>query len=108
VHLSFQELHWNLSCIFLRTYVLNTRTWVQLAAKLIGPVEVEWLPVTRELYKSCNIYVSATTIRMTYGVVIMIYDLGKNPVCVDKNLIRSKCVVAVVKRLKVLATCHDT
>jgi hypothetical protein len=39
--------------------------------------------------------------------VIMIHDFGKNPVCVDKNLIRSQCVVAVVKRLRVLATCHE-
>jgi hypothetical protein len=44
---------------------------------------------------------------MTDGVVIMILDLGKNPVCVDENLIRSQCVVAVVKRLKVLATCCE-
>jgi hypothetical protein len=39
---------------------------------------------------------------MTDGVVIMIHDLGKNPICVSENLIRSQCVVAVVKRLKVL------
>jgi hypothetical protein len=107
VHLSFQELYWNLSCIFIGTYVLNTRTWVQLAAKLIGSVEVEWFPVTRELYRSCNVYIPATTIRMMDGVVIMIHDFSKNPVCVDKNLIRSQCVVAVVKRLKVLATCRE-
>jgi hypothetical protein len=44
---------------------------------------------------------------MTDGVGIMILDLGKNPVCVDENLIRSQCVVAVVNRLKVLATCHE-
>jgi hypothetical protein len=44
---------------------------------------------------------------MTDGVVIMILDLGKNPVYVDENLIRSQCVVAVVKRFKVLATCHE-
>jgi hypothetical protein len=44
---------------------------------------------------------------MTDGVVIMIHDLGKNPVCVDENLIRLQCVVAVVKRLKVLATCRE-
>jgi hypothetical protein len=41
------------------------------------------------------------------GVVIMIHDLGRNPVCVDKSLIRSQCVVVVVKRLKVLATCRE-
>jgi hypothetical protein len=39
--------------------------------------------------------------------VIMTHDLGKNPICVDENLIRSQCVVAVVKRLKVLATCRE-
>jgi hypothetical protein len=45
---------------------------------------------------------------MTDGVVIMIHDLGKkNPVCVNENLIRSQCVVAVVKRLKVLAACRE-
>jgi hypothetical protein len=44
---------------------------------------------------------------MTDRVVIMIHDLGKNPVCVDENLIRSQCVVAVVKHLKVLATCRE-
>jgi hypothetical protein len=56
---------------------------------------------------SCNVYIPATTIRMTDGVVIMIHDFGRNPVYVDKNLIRSQCVVAVVKRLKVLATCRE-
>jgi hypothetical protein len=89
VHLSFQELYWNLSCIFIETCVLNTRTWVWLAAKLIGPVEVEWFPITRELYRSCNVYIPATTIRMTDRVVLMIHDFGKNPFRVDKNLIRS-------------------
>jgi hypothetical protein len=44
---------------------------------------------------------------MTDGVVIMIHDLGKNLICVDKSLIRSQYVVAVVKRLKVLATCRE-
>jgi hypothetical protein len=48
---------------------------------------------------SCNVYIPATTIRMTDGVVIMIPDLGKNPVCVDEKLIRSQCVVAVFKHL---------
>jgi hypothetical protein len=43
---------------------------------------------------------------MTDGVVIVIHDFGKNPICVDENMIRSQCVVAVVKRLKVLARCH--
>jgi hypothetical protein len=56
-------------------------------------------------YKSCNVYITVITIRMTDRVVIMIHDLGKNPVYVNENLIRSQCVVAVVKRLKVLATC---
>jgi hypothetical protein len=44
---------------------------------------------------------------MMDGVVIMIHDFGRYPVCVDENLIRSQCVVAVVKCLKVLATCHE-
>jgi hypothetical protein len=39
--------------------------------------------------------------------MIMIHDLSRDPVCVDKSLIRSQCVVAVVKHLKVLATCHE-
>jgi hypothetical protein len=39
--------------------------------------------------------------------VIMIQDLNKNPICVDEKLIRSQCVVAVVKCLKVLATCRE-
>jgi hypothetical protein len=51
-------------------------------------------------YRSCNVYILATTIRMTDGVVIMIHNFGRNPVCVDENLIRSQYVVAVVKRLK--------
>jgi hypothetical protein len=55
---------------------------------------------------SCNVYIPATTIRMTDGIVIMIHDFDKNPICIDKNLIRSQCVVAVVKRLKKLATCR--
>jgi hypothetical protein len=42
------------------------------------------------------------------GVVIMIHDRGRDPVYVDKNLIRSQCVVAVIKRLKVLATCRES
>jgi hypothetical protein len=37
---------------------------------LIGPVEVEWLPVTRELYKNCNVYIPAITIRMTDGIYV--------------------------------------
>jgi hypothetical protein len=41
------------------------------------------------------------------GVVIMIHNLGRDPVCVDKSLIRLQCVVAVVKHLKVLATCRE-
>jgi hypothetical protein len=44
---------------------------------------------------------------MMDGVVIMIHDLGKNPICVDENLIRSQCVIEVVKHLKVLATCRE-
>jgi hypothetical protein len=44
---------------------------------------------------------------MTDGVVITIHDFGRNPVCVDENLIRLQCVVAVVKHLKVLTTCRE-
>jgi hypothetical protein len=65
------------------------------------------LPITREFYRSCNVYIPAITIRIIDGVVIMIHDLGRNPVCVDKSLIRLQCVVALVKHLKVLATCRE-
>jgi hypothetical protein len=61
----------------------------------------------KRAHRSCIVYIFVTTIRMTDGVVIMIHDLSKNPVCVDENLIRSQCVVAVVKRLKILATCRE-
>jgi hypothetical protein len=37
----------------------------------------------------------------------VIHEIGKNPVYVDENLIRSQCVVAVIKRLKVLATYRE-
>ena len=55
------ELNENLRCIILGTYWSNTRNRVRLDAMLIGPVKVEWLPVTREIYKcwlftSCNHY----------------------------------------------------
>jgi hypothetical protein len=52
---------------------------------LIRPVEVECLLVTRELYRSCNVYIPTITIRIMDGVVIMIHDLGGDPVCVDKS-----------------------
>jgi hypothetical protein len=65
------------------------------------------IPGHSRAHRSCNVYIPATTIRMTDGVVIMIHDFGRNHVCVDENLIRSQCVVAVVKRLKVLATCRE-
>ena len=48
----FLELNENLRCIILCSYWLNTRIWVRIAAMLIGLVKVEWLPVTRELYRS--------------------------------------------------------
>jgi hypothetical protein len=44
---------------------------------------------------------------MTDGVVNMIHDFSNNPIRVDENLIRSQCVIAVVKRLKVLARCRE-
>jgi hypothetical protein len=47
--ITFLGIAWNLSCIISGTDVLNTRTWVRLAAMLIGPVEVEWFPVTRAI-----------------------------------------------------------
>jgi hypothetical protein len=37
----------------------------------------------------------------------VIHDIGKNPVCVDENLIRSQCVVAVVKHLNEFATYRE-
>ena len=43
------ELIENPSCIILGTYWLNTRSESELDATLIGPVKVEWLPVTRKL-----------------------------------------------------------
>ena len=46
------ELNENLRCIILGAYYLNTRNRIRLDAMLIGPVKVEWLPVTRELYRS--------------------------------------------------------
>jgi hypothetical protein len=39
--------------------------------------------------------------------VIMIHNLGRDPICIDKSLIRSQCVVAVVKHLKILAICRE-
>jgi hypothetical protein len=39
----------NPSCNSLRTSVLNISTWVQIAAMLIGPVEVGWFPITRTI-----------------------------------------------------------
>jgi hypothetical protein len=65
------------------------------------------IPGHSRAHRSCNVYILATTIRMTEGVVNMIHDFSNNPVCVDENLIRSQCVVAVVKHLKVLATCRE-
>jgi hypothetical protein len=35
---------------------------------LIGPVEVERLPVTSELYRNCSVYIPVITIRMTDGI----------------------------------------
>ena len=43
------ELSENTRCIILGSYWLNTRFESELDAMLIGPVKVEWLPVTREL-----------------------------------------------------------
>jgi hypothetical protein len=38
---------------------------------------------------------------------VQYHDLEIYPVCFDKKLIRSQCVVVVAKHLKVLATCHE-
>ena len=46
------ELIENLRCIILGSYCLNTTNRVRIVAMLIGPVKVEWLPVTRKLYRS--------------------------------------------------------
>jgi len=51
-----------LRCIILDTYWLNNRNRVRLDAMLIGPVKVEWLPVTRELI-GVDSLLSAITIR---------------------------------------------
>ena len=46
------ELNENLRCLILDTYWLNTSSEFRIDAMLIGPIKVEWLPVTRELYRS--------------------------------------------------------
>jgi hypothetical protein len=46
------------------------------------------------------------TIRMTDGIYVRYHDLDDTP-SVLVNLIRPQCVVAVVKHLKVLATCRE-
>jgi hypothetical protein len=38
---------------------------------------------------------------------VLYHDLKIYPVCLVKKWLRSKCVVVVAKRLKVLATCHE-
>jgi hypothetical protein len=53
-----------------------------------------------------DVYYSAITIRMMDRVMCSIMT-GKVTPSVLIKLIRSQCVVAVVKRLKVLATCHE-
>jgi hypothetical protein len=78
----------------------------RIDALLIGPVEVGWLPVTRELYRSCHVYIPAITIRMTDENFVR-YHGGDDTPSVLLNLIRLQCVVAVVKPLKVLATYRE-
>jgi len=51
------------------------------------------------------VYLSVINIRTTDGVVFDIMTLCETP-SVLMNLLRSRCVVAVVKFLKVLATCR--
>ena len=97
------ELNENLRCIILGTFCLNTRNRVRIDTLLIRPVKVEWLPVTRELYRSwlltfCNHYKDHRWI----GIQVSWWK----SVCVDKILLRSQCVVVLIKQLKVLATCR--
>jgi hypothetical protein len=47
--IKFLGIAWHPSCILLGTNVMDTSTWVRLAAMLIGPVEVGWFPVTRAI-----------------------------------------------------------
>ena len=91
------ELIENPSCIILGTYWLNTRYESELDAMLIGPVKVKWIPITHEFIgvdclPSCNYYKDHGRICWSPSVLM--------------NLIRPQCVVAVVKHLKVLATCR--
>jgi hypothetical protein len=52
------------------------------------------------------IYIPVITIRMPDGSSMRYHGQDDTP-SVLMNLIRSQCVVAVVKRLKVLATCRE-
>jgi hypothetical protein len=64
------------------------------------------VPVTRERYRSCNVYIPVITIRTTDGSFVRYHGCDDTP-SVLENLLRPQCVVAVVKRLKVLATCRE-
>ena len=81
---------------------MNTRKRVRLDAMLIGPVKVEGFPFSRELI-GVDCLLSAITIRITDRFGYKFH--GGNP-SVLINLLRPQCVVAVVKRLNVLATCR--
>jgi hypothetical protein len=57
-------------------------------------------------YRSCNVYITVITIRMTDGVMCSIMERNDTP-SVLLNWLRSQCVPIGVKRLKVLATCRE-
>jgi hypothetical protein len=57
-------------------------------------------------YRSCNVYIPVIIIRMTDGNYVR-YHSRDDTSSVLLNLIRSQRMVAVVKRLKVLATCRE-
>jgi hypothetical protein len=52
------------------------------------------------------IYIHVITIRMPDGSFIWYHGQDDTP-SVLINLLRSQCVIAVAKRLKVLATCRE-
>ena len=60
------DLNENLRCIILGTHCLNTRNRVRIDSMLLGPVKVEWLPVTRELI-GLDCLLSAITLRIMDG-----------------------------------------
>jgi len=51
---------------------------------LIGPVKVEWLPVTRELNRSCLFSFICNHYKDVGRGHVRYHDLGWDPVCVDE------------------------